>query len=67
MIVRELIKQLLDFNPEIEIDTVLDNGKSTKFSLGWSAPDSSNSEGFNSKILTEHVSIHVNNSIDKFK
>ena len=65
MIVRELIKKLLDFNPEAQIETILDDGKSTKFSLGWSANDSSISEGLDSKMLTEHVSIHVNDSTDK--
>lgn len=62
MIVRELMKQLLNFNPDAEIETVLDDGRSTKFSLGWSASDG---EGIESRLTTKHVSIHVNDVTDK--
>lgn len=55
MIVRDLIKQLLDFNPDAKIDVVLGNGKPTDFSLAWGALDG---EGM-SKLKTSSVSIYV--------
>ena len=55
MTVRELTKQLLDFNPNANIGVVLGNGKTVEFSLAWGALDG---EGMN-KERTSSVSIYV--------
>ena len=55
MTVRDLMRQLVEFNPDAEVDVVLGNGKPTKFSLAWGALDG---EGMN-KVKTSSVSIYV--------
>jgi hypothetical protein len=55
MTVRDLMRQLVEFNPDAEINAVLGNGKPTKFSLAWGALDG---EGMN-KVKTSSVSIHI--------
>ena len=60
MTVRELTKQLLDFNPDAKISVVLGNGASTDFTLAWGALDG---EGMN-KARTSSVSIYVEGSED---
>lgn len=58
MTVRDLIKQLLDFNQNANIGVVLGNGKTVDFSLAWGALDG---EGMN-KERTSSVSIYVGDS-----
>lgn len=53
--VRELTKQLLDFNPDANIKVRLGNGTSVDFTLAWGALDG---EGMN-KERTSSVSIYV--------
>ena len=60
MTVRELTKQLLDFNPDAKISVVLGNGASTDFTLAWCALDG---EGMN-KARTSSVSIYVEGNED---
>jgi hypothetical protein len=55
MTVRELTKQLLDFNPDANIRVRLGNGTSVDFTLAWGALDG---EGMN-KERTSSVSIYV--------
>lgn len=55
MTVRDLMRQLVEFNPDAEIDVVLGNGKPTNFSLAWGALDG---KGMN-KVKTSSVSIYV--------
>ena len=58
MTVRDLIKQLLDFNQNANIGVVLGNGKTVDFSLAWGSLDG---EGMN-KERTSSVSIYVGDS-----
>jgi len=55
MTVRELTKQLLDFNPDANIKVRLGNGTSVDFTLAWGALDG---EGMNKK-RTSSVTIYV--------
>ena len=55
MTVRELTKQLLDFNPDANIKVRLGNGTSVDFTLAWGALDG---EGMN-KERTSSVTIYV--------
>jgi hypothetical protein len=55
MTVRDLIRQLVEFNPDAKIDVDLGNGKPTSFSLAWGALDG---EGMD-KVKTSSVSIDV--------
>ena len=60
MKVRELTKQLLDFNPDAKISVRLGNGSSVDFTLAWGAFDG---EGMN-KERTTSVSIYVEGNED---
>ena len=60
MTVRELTKQLLDFNPDAKISVRLGNGASVDFTLAWGALDG---EGMN-KERTSSVSIYVEGDED---
>lgn len=55
MTIRELTKQLLDFNPDANIQVRVGNGSSVDFTLAWGALDG---EGI-SKERTSSVSIYL--------
>ena len=60
MTVRQLTKQLLDFNPDAKISVRLENGSSVDFTLAWGALDA---EGVNKERITS-VSIDVEGNKD---